>query len=89
MFSDRYEGTSDSLVAPARFIFSILPDDAADLLRATKAIYVGVAGDLTLKAVGSPDDVVFTNVAAGTILPVRVQAVRASGTTAGSLVGLA
>ena len=66
-----------------------MPDDTADLPAATKAIYVGSGGDVPLQLVGSDGEVVFSNVPTGTVLAVRVAAVRQTGTSAANLVGLA
>jgi hypothetical protein len=89
MLNDKFQNSSDSLIAPAQVCFPITPDDAADLFQVTKAIYVGDGGDVTLRSADGPGDVTFLNVPTGAILDVRVQAVRATGTTAGSIVGLA
>lgn len=89
MFHDPFDRTTDSPIAPAEDCFAITPSDSADLARATKAIYVGRAGDIALVPVRGNLPVMFRNVAAGTIIDVRVRAVRATGTTAADLVGLA
>ncbi len=86
---DPFESSSDSLIAPAKAAFAIAPDDVADLPGATKAVYVGTGGDITARPVDGDSDVTFRNVVSGTILPVRLRAVRAGGTTAADLVGLA
>ncbi len=86
---DPFENSSDSLIAPAKSAFAIVPDDSADLPGATKAVYVGTGGDITARPVDGDIDVLFRNVVAGTILPVRLRAVRVVGTTAADLVGLA
>lgn len=86
---DPFENSSDSLIAPAKTAFEIAPDDNADLPGATKAVYVGTGGNITARPVDADADVTFRNVVAGTVLPVRMRAVRATGTTAADLVGLA
>lgn len=55
----------------------------------TKAIFVGTGGDVVLRAVESSGDVTFRNIASGSILDVRVSAIRATGTSAADIVGLA
>lgn len=85
---DHFEHDADSLIAPARAVFPIVPDDAEALPVATKAMYVGRGGDLVLRAVDNEVEVHFVNVANGAILPIRVAAVLATGTTASDLVGL-
>lgn len=89
MFFDPFSNASDSLIAPAKLAFPISPDDVADMSSGTKAIYVGTGGDLVVRLVESDVDTVFANVPDGSILPLRVQAVRQSGTSASNLVGLA
>ena len=89
MFLDPFERTTDSPMAPAEDCFAIVPSDTLDLPRATKAIYIGFSGDVALIPVRGTLPVVFKKVIAGTILDVRVRAIRATGTTAADLVGLA
>lgn len=88
MNNDPFKYLSDSPIAPAERCFAITPDDANDLPVTTKAVYIGDAGDVNLVSLHGVGEVIFRNLAAGTILDVRVKAVRASGTTAASLVGL-
>ncbi len=88
MFDDPFKDTANSLSSPAADCFEIEPDNSANLDSATKAIYIGNGGDLVLRPVGSEQDVTFVNVPSGSILPIRVQAVRINGTTASDIVGL-
>ena len=74
--------------SPAVKAFAITPDDSADLARLTRAIYVGVTGNISLILKGDDAAVTFVGVPAGTILPLRVTRVRSTGTTATDLVGL-
>ena len=53
----------------------------------TKAIYVGSSGDVTLRPLRGAADVTYRNVPDGAYLTVRASHVRATGTTAGDLVG--
>lgn len=80
----KYPKTIDSVIEHA---FAITPDDNADLPKATRSIYVGETGDLEVTMV-SDETVVFTNVPAGSVLPLRVKRVLAANTTADGLVGL-
>ena len=89
MPQDRYQNSADSLISPAQVCFAITPSDTADISQVTKAIYVGEGGDITLRAIDSSADVTFANVPTGSILDVRVKAIRATGTTAADIVGLA
>lgn len=89
MSFDPFESNTDSLVAPAKLAFAISPDDTLELTSATKAIYVGTGGDLTVRSIDSDGDVIFRNVVSGSVLPIRLRSVRQTGTTASDLVGLA
>ncbi len=86
---DFHENAADSPIAPAQRCFAISPHDIALLPLVTKAIYIGEEGDVTLRAKESDQDVTFRNLAAGSMLDVRAVAIRATGTTASAIVGLA
>lgn len=86
---DTFGTVLDSLIAPARNCFAITPQDDVLLSVVPKAIYVGTGGKLSVRAVDSTSDVTFNNVPSGSILDVRVTAIRATGTTAANLIGLA
>jgi hypothetical protein len=73
---------------PARRLFAIVPNDNLDLPYLTTAVYVGVKGDLSVIDSTSGAIIPFVAVPAGSILPIRVARVRATGTTAGALVGM-
>lgn len=87
--TDFFQGTTDSLNAPARTAFAIAPSDAVALAVLPKAIYVGTGGTLVLRGIDATADVTLKNVGAGQILDIRAGFVRATGTTAADLVGLA
>jgi hypothetical protein len=53
-----------------------------------RAIYVGGAGNVSVVTAGG-DTVTFTAPPVGTIIPIETQLVRATGTTATLLIGLA
>lgn len=86
---DNFDSTLDSLIAPARNCFPITPSDTANLASLPKALYIGGGGNLVIRAVDSAADVTLVNVPSGTVLDVRALVVRATGTTATDLVGLA
>jgi hypothetical protein len=89
MSSDNFDRAVDSVIAPARNCFSITPSDLGELPLLPKAIFVGNGGDIVVRAVDSSSDVRFANVSSGTILDIRLKSIRATGTTASSIVGLA
>ena len=86
---DRFSAIADTVVAPSANAFPIVPDDENDLPEVTKALYIGTGGTLVLRSIHSDQDATFVNVISGSILDVRTVAVRATGTTASDIVGLA
>ncbi|WP_133365818.1 spike base protein, RCAP_Rcc01079 family [Qipengyuania sediminis] len=84
---DRYEDTLDSVTSPARDAFAVTPHDSAALPRLPKALLVGTAGTLAVRAVDAAADVTIA-VTAGQLVPIRASHVRAAGTTAGLIVAL-
>jgi hypothetical protein len=84
---DEYEGFQPGLTGPVIAGQPITPNNGADLAFATRGIYVGSTGNLSVVLVNG-DQVVLRNVQPGVIYPLRVKRVRSSGTTAGDLVGL-
>lgn len=86
--SDSFENVN-GLADPARIAFAITPHASNEVDPLPKALYIGTGGDLVGRAVGSSADVTFRNLASGQILDVRLQYVRATGTTAANILGLA
>jgi hypothetical protein len=74
-------------MSPASSAFAITPHDTDELVRVTRGIYVGVAGDVTVKMF-SDDIVTFKDLAAGVIHPIRVKLVYDTGTDATDIVGV-
>ncbi len=89
MFEDAFEGYANSPIAPAELCFAITPSDTENLVRATKAIYVGTGGVVSLVPVRGTEAVSFVNVPDGSVMDIRAKAIRATGTTATNIVGLA
>jgi hypothetical protein len=77
--------TIDSVAENA---YAITPADDADLPRSTRSIYVGGAGDVNVVLANDDTNVIFVNVAAGSVLPIRVKKVLSTDTTATDLVAL-
>lgn len=86
--TDPFRSHADSPQAPASDCYTVSPSDTAELPRVTKALYVGSAGDVALRALNSDTDVIFRNLPAGGMIDVRAKAVRESGTTAADLIAL-
>ncbi|RYD91929.1 MAG: hypothetical protein EOP61_26615 [Sphingomonadales bacterium] len=74
--------------APATRAVSVTPHDTDALADIPKALFVGTGGNLTLRGAGGGSDTVWKNVASGTIVPLRAEYVRATGTTAADILAL-
>ena len=85
--ADKFSPTFDRVESPARKAVAVTPSDAT-VLDITKAVYVGGAGNLAVIMADDTAAVTFTGVAAGTVLPIRVQKVMATNTTATSVVAI-
>lgn len=66
---------------------SITPSDTEALTPLARALYVGGAGDVAVVTTKG-DDVVFSGMAAGSVLPVQCKQVKSTGTTATLILGL-
>jgi hypothetical protein len=84
--TDSFKHYSRSLTSPPEHALAIQPDDAAVLPQVPRALWVGSGGDLAVRMAGG-ETVILAGVPAGTLLPVRVARVLASGTTAGDILG--
>jgi hypothetical protein len=77
-----------SLSEPVMNAAAITPNDGTDLAQFTRFVYVGGTGDITVNMAGTGASIVFKAVPVGTVLPIRVARVLATGTTATNLVAL-
>lgn len=76
------------IAAPASLPVAVTPDDANDLPSGiSRAIYVGVAGNINLTLARASGPVLFQNMPVG-VHPLRVRRVHSAGTTAGGIVAL-
>jgi len=71
---------------PARGAIAITPSDSTDLSVIVRGLFIGGTGNLTVNMSGG--SVTFYNVQQGTVLPIRVTRVFATGTTATNILGL-
>lgn len=86
--ADQFQYVADQVSAPATRVGVVTPSDAAPLADVPKALWVGTGGDLTVRGAGGGADAVLRNVPAGSVVPVRAQFVRATGTTVADIVAL-
>lgn len=84
---DTFKTFARSLTSPPEHAREIAPDDAASLPFVTRALYVGGAGDVALRLQGGAE-VVFRGLQAGSLIPIRVDQIKSTGTTATGLIGL-
>lgn len=84
---ERYPYRAADGTGAARRGFAVTPSDAADLTAETRALYIGQGGDLAL-ILSSGDAITLSGVISGSLLPLRATRVKATGTTAGQIVGL-
>lgn len=87
MAVDPYNGY-DNIMSSSRKFFGIVPSDSAALPTIPKGVYVGGGGNITMRGADG-DDVVLVAVQAGSLLPISPTLIKAAGTTATFLVGLA
>jgi hypothetical protein len=73
--------------APAQGAFAVTPHNTNELAYTTRGIYVGGAGNIVVVMVNG-DEVTFTGVTAGSVLPIRVKQIKSTNTTATSILGL-
>lgn len=85
--SNRLDRTYTDQTVSAVSAFDIAPDDTADFTEVPRSLYVGGTGDVAV-VFEDNSEVILKNVQAGAFYPVRLKAVRATGTTATDLVGL-
>jgi len=83
--ADRYFGTGDDLLSPASDGVAVTPSDTQDLPVASKRLWVGGAGNVTIITVRGTQ-LTYTGVPAGIYLNVRAARVKATGTTASNIV---
>ena len=72
---------------PASGVFVITPSDTENFVKTTRSIFVGGGGNLSVLAADG-STAVLAGVPAGSVLPIAVRRVNASGTSATGLVGL-
>jgi len=85
---DKFENHAEGLASPANNAFSVTPHDTNELAFIPRGIYVGGSGDIAVILADDTAAVTFVGVLAGTVLPVRPKIIKATGTTATSIVGL-
>jgi hypothetical protein len=78
--------TADATVSARRAV-TVATSDTVTYDQPTRGVYVGVGGTVKVDMV-SGGTVTFVGVVAGTLLPIQVERIYATGTTATSMVAL-
>jgi hypothetical protein len=77
---------ASDISAPARFAVAVTPSDST-VLTPTRALFIGVAGNLTVRMADQQNTVLLSNVPVG-IFPIQCDQVRSTGTAATNIVAL-
>ena len=83
--NDTFRKHTRSLTAPPEHGATVVP--GADLAHVTRALYVGGGGDVAVR-LQDGTEITLANVPTGTLIPIRVIRVLATGTSATQIVGL-
>lgn len=85
--TDKFENHAPGLSSPASLHAGITPNDSTDLDPIPRGIFVGGAGDITIRD-KSGNDETYTIAAAPFVLPFRGVRVLSTGTNATNLIAL-
>ncbi len=86
--ADTFSEFEISLNSPVyEHAIAVTPHDSTDFAVATRALYIGGVGNVSVETVGGESAVIFVAVPAGTTIPIRVTRVNNTGTGATSIVG--
>lgn len=80
-------------IAPAGYAWPVTASDGTELVKHTRAIYVGGDGNVACEMFDPTNNklatVTFVGLVAGIVLPVRTKKILSTGTTATNIVALA
>lgn len=80
-FDRDYTAASGAAVA-------VTPNDSTDLTNTSRGLFVGTGGDVVVIFDKDTSSVTLKNIVSGSVLPVRIRRVLATGTTALNIVAL-
>lgn len=78
----------DTLTSPALSGFTVTPHDANELPYITRAVFIGTGGDICCILKKDDTPILLKNIPDGTMLPLRIKKILATGTTAADMAGL-
>lgn len=84
---DKFNAYQVPLNGPASSAFAVTKSDVTVFAQPTRSLWVGGTGDVAVRMLDQTT-VTFTAVPAGNLLPVRVDKVLSTGTTATNIVGM-
>lgn len=85
--ADAFSSLATGIAGPASSAFAITKSDATVFAQPTRGLWVGGTGDVAVRMLDQTT-VTFVGVPAGVYLPVRVDKVLSTGTSATNIVGL-
>lgn len=85
--TDPFANTQPSLSGPASSGFAVTPNDATDFPQPTRALYIGNGGQVSVQML-TGEALTLSAVPGGSLLPIRVRRVLATGTTATAIAAL-
>lgn len=71
-----------------RSAFAVTPSNDTDLATKPAALFIGVGGDVVVDMADTGSTITFKNVPSGTFMPILVNRVRATNTTATNIVAV-
>ncbi len=87
--ADEFENAPpETFPKPAENAEVVVPSDTVRLLKVSRALYVGGAGNISVQMSKNDKAVTFMNVPAGAILPIRITRVNSTSTTASNMLSL-
>lgn len=86
--TDNFASHVPGTTSPAGNAVAVTPHNSTDLTIASRALWIGGAGNISVEMVGGQSAVVFTGIPAGTWMPLRVTRVNSTNTTATSIVAV-
>jgi len=84
----KYAGPVDTGLGPFVNAAVVALSDTTDLPYVTMALWVGTGGDVAVIFSGAPSGITIHAVPSGTLLPIRVSRVAATGTSASNIIAL-
>ena len=73
---------------PATRAVAVTPNDNTDLGKGIRALWIGGAGDVAVTMINASAAVTLAGATAGTIIPIRVEKVMSTNTSATNIVAL-